>query len=103
MPYQKTKVWSFEWDDAGGPGLKLFSSEEELHAYLYNQAVTCESKRVQRLLSQNKIKEAYLAWREVDENDTSGRYEWNVQEIELAVGPSTSVHILQSGRPKAEI
>ena|ERR1035441_9049857 len=100
MAHLKTKLWSFEWDDAGGHGMKLFPSEEEFHAFLYNQAVTCDSKRVQRLLSKNMIEEAYLAWREESGDEPFYRYEWNAHELEIPLCASTSRGGQRSGHRK---
>lgn len=88
MANQKIKVWSFEWNDAGGPGMRLFTSEEEFHACLFNQAVTSDSKQVQRLLAANKIEEAYLAWRAETDDEPFYRYEWNTHEMEIPRCPS---------------
>ena len=81
MADPKIKVWSFEWDDVGGPGMKLFTSEEEFHAYLFNQAVTSDSKQVQRLLAGNKIEEAYLACRDESDDEPYYRYQWSTHEV----------------------
>ncbi len=82
MASEKIKVWSFEWDDAGGPGMKLFASEEEFHAFLFNQASTSDSKLVQRLLAQNKTEQAYLVWRNENDEEPFYKYNWSTHEVE---------------------
>ena len=70
--------------------MKLFASEEALHAYLYNQAVTSNSKHVQRLLAEDRIEEAYLAWREANGDEPTFRYEWNVHELDIPINELAS-------------
>ena len=70
--------------------MRLFASEDALHAYLYNQAVTSDSRRVQRLLAENKVEEAYRAWREECGDEPSFRFECNVHELEIPLHDSAS-------------
>jgi hypothetical protein len=82
------QVWSFVWDDAGGPGLKLFPTRESLQAYMHNQIAGCESEAVQRLLTQNRVEEAFRLW-ESECDESEHRYEWDVHELDYPISAMT--------------
>lgn len=93
----KVRVWAFNWEDAGGPGHKLFPSESEFHAYLHDQIADCRSPCVRRLLMKNNVEDAFRAWANEPPNEPSYRFEWNVYELEY---PFPSKRNLISNRVK---